>query len=135
MPAVSTWIGSLSNPQARTSQDCRNAALAMEKAAASVSALWSGTYRGTRGNFDSDVWPGDHLLLQAPSTNLDAQVIVRSVKLTIGQVIRISSSTQSLLPTTGRMTWQFTPAPQFLIDAWLPAPIAPFSLTISAGSR
>lgn len=52
----------------------------MAQAAASVSALWSGTYKGTRASFAADVWPGDALLLNAPSTSLNAQVVVRTVK-------------------------------------------------------
>ncbi len=81
-PSVAVWIGTVSNPPARSSADCRNAAQAIEQAAAGVSALWSGTYKGTRASFASDVWPGDALLLNAPSTNLDAQVVVRTVKVT-----------------------------------------------------
>jgi len=34
--------------------------------------------------FASDVWPGDALLLNAPSTSLNAQVVVRTVKLSYG---------------------------------------------------
>ncbi len=47
-PAVAAWIGSVTNPPARSSADCLNAALAIEQAAASVSALWSGTYKGNQ---------------------------------------------------------------------------------------
>ena len=54
----------------------------MEEAAASVSAFWSGTYRGNRNSFSIDVWPGDALLLIAPSLTLNEQVVVRSVKVT-----------------------------------------------------
>ncbi len=133
LPPVSTWIGSVSNPQARTSQDCRNAALAMEKSAASVSALWSGTYRGTRGSFDSDVWPGDALLLQAPSTNLDAQVIVRSVKLTyrasypdlVEYAVAFANDWADDLAIHTSAT-----VPD---DAWLPAPILPAYLENLSG--
>src|SRR6185312_11200756 len=81
-PSVAAWIGTVTNPPARSSADCRNAALAIEQAAAGVSALWSGTYKSTRASFASDVWPGDALALNAPSANLDAQVVVRTVKLT-----------------------------------------------------
>ena len=81
-PAVAAWIGSVTSPPARSSVDCRNAALAMVQAAASVSALWSGTYKGNRTSFATDVWPGDGLLLNAPSTNLNAEVVVRTVKVT-----------------------------------------------------
>lgn len=79
-PSIAVWIGTVSSPPARSSADCRYAAQVMEQAAAGVSALWSGTYRGTRASFASDVWPGDELLLNAPSTSLDAQVVVRAVK-------------------------------------------------------
>jgi hypothetical protein len=79
-PSVATWIGSVTSPPARSSSDCRNAALVIEQAAASMSALWSGTYKGTRASFAADVWPGDALLLDAPSASLDTQVIVRTVK-------------------------------------------------------
>jgi hypothetical protein len=78
--AVAAWIGSVTSPAARSSADCRYAALVMEQAAASVSALWSGTYKGSRTSFSGDVWPGDALLLNAPSTDLNAQVVVRTVK-------------------------------------------------------
>jgi hypothetical protein len=81
-PSVATWIGSVTRPPARCSADCRNAALVMAQAAASVSALWSGTYKGNRTSFAADVWPGDALLLNAPSTDLNVQVVVRSVKVT-----------------------------------------------------
>jgi hypothetical protein len=79
-PSVAAWIGSVTNPPALSATDCRNAALVMEQAAASVSALWSGAYKGNRSSFSSDVWPGDALLLNAPSTSLYAQVVVRTVK-------------------------------------------------------
>jgi hypothetical protein len=79
-PSVAAWIGSVTSPPTRSSTDCRNAALVMEQAAASVSALWSGTYKGSNSSFASDVWPGDALQLNAPSANLNAQVVVRAVK-------------------------------------------------------
>lgn len=79
-PWVACWIGSVSRPPTRSSADCRYAAQVMAQAAASVSALWSGTYKGNRTSFAADVWPGDALLLNAPSTNLNAEVVVRTVK-------------------------------------------------------
>jgi len=80
-PEVAAWIGSVTSPPARSSADCRSAAQAIAQAAASVSALWSGTYKGNSIGFPTDVWPGDALLLNAPSADLNAQVVVRSVKL------------------------------------------------------
>ena len=75
------WIGTVTNPPARCSADCRSAASALTQAAASVSALWSGTYRGTSLDLATDVWPGDALKLNAPSCGLNAQVVVRTAKL------------------------------------------------------
>jgi hypothetical protein len=125
LPTVSAWIGSVIQPPARSSADCRNAALVMEQAAASVSALWSGTYEGNRASFVTDVWPGDALLLNAPSTNLNAQVVVRTVKLTY------SSSYPDLVAYAMEFANDWaddlavktsTTVP---VNAWLPAPIAP----------
>ena len=125
LPSVATWIGTVSNPVARSSADCRNAAQAIEEAAASVSALWSGTYKGTRLSFASDVWPGDTLLLNAPSTSLNAQVVVRSVKVSysasypdlVEYAIDFANDWADDLAIKTSAT-----VPQ---DAWLPAPDAP----------
>ena len=124
-PAVAAWIGSVTNPPARSSADCLNAALAMEQAAAGVSALWSGTYKGNRTSFASDVWPGDALLLNAPSTSLNAQVVVRTVKVSyrasypdlVEYAIAFANDWADDLAIKTSTT---VPA-----DAWLPAAIAP----------
>lgn len=84
LPAVAAWIGTVTSPPARSSADCRNAALAISQAAASVSASWSGTYKTAGLNLSADVWPGDALQLNAPSTDLSALVVVRSVRLSYG---------------------------------------------------
>jgi len=125
MPSVSTWIGTVTNPAARSSADCRNAAQAIAQAAAGVSALWSGTYLCHRSSFASDVWPGDALLLDAPSTSLNAQVVTRSVKLTyrssypdlVEYAIQFANDWAEDLAIE---TSAAVPA-----DAWLPAPAAP----------
>jgi hypothetical protein len=125
LPAIATWIGSATNPPARSSADCRNAAEAIEQAAAGVSALWSGTYEGSRFSFATDVWPGDALLLNAPSASLDAQVVVRSVKVTyrasypdlVEYSIQFANDWADDLAIKTSVT---VPA-----DIWLPAPIAP----------
>jgi hypothetical protein len=133
MPAESAWIGSVSSPAARSSADCRNAALVMEQAAASVSALWSGTYKGTKANFAEDVWPGDALLLNAPSTCLNAQVVVRTVKVSyrasypdlVEYAISFANDWADDLAIKTSAT---VPA-----DAWLPAAIAPTVLASLTG--
>jgi hypothetical protein len=138
MPSEAAWIGSVTSPSARSSADCRNAALAIEQAAAGVSALWRGTYKGNRLSFASDVWPGDALLLYAPSTNLNAQVIVRAVAVSyrasypdlVEYVISFANDWADDLAIKTSAT---VPA-----DTWLPAPIAPTllanlnSLTVTA---
>ena len=125
MPAEAAWIGSVTSPTARSSADCRNAALVIEQAAAGVSALWSGTYKGNRSSFASDVWPGDALQLNAPSTNLDAQVVVRTVTVSykasypdlVEYAIAFANDWADDLAIKTSAT---VPA-----NTWLPAPIAP----------
>jgi hypothetical protein len=133
MPVESAWIGSVTNPAARSSADCRNAALVMEQASAGVSALWSGTYKGTRLSFASDVWPGDALLLNAPSTSLNAQVVVRAVKVSYSAsypdlVEYAISFANDWADDLAIKTSAMVP-----VDAWLPTPIAPTVLANLSG--
>jgi hypothetical protein len=122
------WIGSVTNPPARSSADCLNAAMAIEEAASGVSALWSGMYNGNKTSFAVDVWPGDALLLNAPSMNLNAQVVVRAVKVSyqasypdfVEYSIAFANDWADDLAIKTSTT---VPA-----DAWLPAAIAPTSL-------
>jgi hypothetical protein len=124
-PPVSAWIGTVTNPPARSSADCRNAAVVMEQAAAGVSALWSGTYKSTRASFAADVWPGDALDFNAPSLKLYAQVVVRSVRISyvasypdlVEYAIQFANDWADDLAIRTKET---VPA-----DAWLPAPVAP----------
>jgi hypothetical protein len=122
---VSAWIGTVTNPPARTSQDCRNAAIVLQQASASVSALWSGTYRCTRPGIQDDVWPGDVLEIDAPSALMDAQVIVRAVTL------KYHGSLPDLVQYTIRFAndWAedlaITTSSAVPGDAWLPASVSP----------
>lgn len=79
--AVVSWAGSVSDPKARCSADCRNAAMVTAQTIAEESSVLCGTYRGSNVEFSTDVWPGDALLLKVPSANLDSQVVVREVKI------------------------------------------------------
>ncbi|MGH9600125.1 MAG: hypothetical protein ACRD27_09685, partial [Terracidiphilus sp.] len=132
-PSVAAWIGSVTDPQARSSADCRNAATVMEQAAAGVSALWGGTYKGTRASFATDVWPGDALALNAPSANLNAQVVVRTVKVSykpsypdlVNYEIAFANDWANDLAIKTSTT---VPA-----NTWLPAPIAPTVLANLTG--
>jgi hypothetical protein len=133
LPTVSAWMGSVRGPAARSSQDCRNAAQALGQAAGGVSALWSGTYRGPRASFATDVWPGDALQLNAPSTNLDAQVVVRTVKVSyraslpdlVEYVIDFANDWADDLAIKTSAT---VPA-----DTWLPAELSPTVLENLSG--
>ena len=81
LPTEVAWTGSVTSPEARSSADCRNAASVMVQAAASASALWRGSYAATQFAFESDVWPGDALELKIAALDLDAQMVVRTVRL------------------------------------------------------
>jgi hypothetical protein len=125
LPSVSSWIGSVTNPAPRCSQDSRNAASVMVQAAASTAALWSGSYRCTQFGLDADVWPGDALSLNAPSANLNAQVIVRAIKLTytasIPDLVQYDISfANDWADDLAIKTSASVPA-----DAWLPVPVSP----------
>lgn len=124
-PALAAWIGTVTSPAARSSADCRNAAAVIEQAAAGLTALWSGTYKGTSASFASDVWPGDALALKVPSLKLDAQVVVRAVE------ISYTASYPDLMEYSidfandwaddlAIRTSETVPE-----DTWLPAPITP----------
>lgn len=128
LPSVCSWIGTVTNPPARSSQDARNAASAIAAAAAGSSALWSGTYKSTQTNFESDVWPGDALQLNAPSANLDAQVVVRSVKLsyrsTYPEVVEyVIAFANDWADDLAIQTSATVPS-----DVWLPVPVNPTML-------
>jgi hypothetical protein len=126
LPAELAFTGTVTDPPARSSADCRNAAAALAESAASTAALWRGSYRGTNFDFAADVFPGDALALIAPSCDLNAQLVVRRVKLTCRATIPdlvtydiafANDWAEDLAITTGSVV----PA-----DAWLPAP-APYA--------
>lgn len=125
LPPVSTFIGTVSSPAARSSQDCRNAAQTLAQAAASATALWAGIYKATRASFATDVWPGDALEFNAPSLNVNAQVVVRSVQLTyrasIPDLVEYSIAfANDWVDDLAIKTSAAVPA-----DAWLPALVNP----------
>jgi hypothetical protein len=124
-PWSAAWIGSVTRPPARSSEDCRNAAQVMAQAAASVSALWSGTYKGNRTSFASDVWPGDALQLNAPSTNLDAQVVVRAVKLSYVASLPDLVDYEIAFANDWADDLAIKTSTVAPVKAWLPAPVNP----------
>jgi hypothetical protein len=124
-PSVAAWIGSVTAPAARTSTDCQSAAQVMAQAAASTSALWSGTYKGNRSSFSSDVWPGDALLLNAPSTNLNAEVVVRTVKVTYSASLPDLVEYEIAFANDWADDLAIKSSTTVPANAWLPAPVNP----------
>jgi hypothetical protein len=125
LPAVAQWIGSATNPAARSSADCRNAAAAMVAASAGICALWSGSYQCSSAGLSADVWPGDVLLLNAPSLALNSQLVIRAVKLSYASaypdlVTYEISFANDWADDLAIRTSRSVPA-----DAWLPASISP----------
>jgi hypothetical protein len=133
MPAVAAWIGSVTSPPARSSADCLNAALAIEEAASGVSALWSGTYKGNRTSFATDVWPGDALLLNAPSMNLEAEVVVRAVRVSYGASYPDSVEYAIAFANDWAEDLAIETSTTVPADAWLPVAIAPTTLANLTG--
>jgi hypothetical protein len=125
MPVEAAWIGSVTSPAARSSADCRNAALALEQAAASACGLWSGSYKTTRASFAADVWPGDALLLNAPSANMNAQVVVRAVKLSYRASVPDLVEYAIAFANDWACDLAIKTSATVPADAWLPAPVAP----------
>ena len=129
LSAVAQWIGSVTNPPARSSADCRNAAATIVAASTGISALWSGSYTCASASLASDVWPGEALLINAPSLALDSQVVVRAVKLTYAStypdlVAYDISFANDWADDLAVKTSDLVPA-----DTWLPAPVSPVDLS------
>jgi hypothetical protein len=80
IPAAARWIGSVVQPEARSSADCENAAQAILDLSCSRLAALEGEYVGYNMQAQSDVWPGDVLAVNSASAALDANLVVRSVK-------------------------------------------------------
>ena len=124
-PSVATWIGTVSSPAARSSADCRSAAQAIAQAAGGGIALWSGTYVTDRAILDADVWPGDALSLNAPSAGVDAQMVVRTVRISYAPslpdlVEYAISFANDWADDLAIKTSAAVPA-----NTWLPAPVSP----------
>ena len=80
MPGTARWLGKVLKPEARSSVDCENAAMAVLSFATSRAAAVSGTYVAV--NPAADVWPGDVLALTTQGQTLS--VVVRGVDVVDG---------------------------------------------------
>jgi len=79
IPGASTWTGSVVRPPARRSADFENGAFTMLALATSRAAAWSGKYTGFNLQAPQDIWPGDVLAVDAVSTGVNANLVVRAV--------------------------------------------------------
>jgi len=133
LPSVSSWTGSVTEPPARCSADCRNAAQVTALTSADDSGVLSGTYKGSNLEFAGDVWPGDALWLNVPSANLDSQVVIRGVKVSY----RLSLPDLVEYEVTFANDWAkdlaIRRSSAVPADAWLPAPVAPTVLENLSG--
>jgi len=124
IPGTSRWAGSVNSPATRSSADCENAAFALLAVATSRAAAWSGTY--TAFNLQStaitngDIWPGDVLAVNAASSGLNTNLVVRAVTIEAG------SSTPDLTKYTIEFANDWAEALSLKLsstvpkDAWLP---------------
>jgi len=81
-PSVQAWIGSVTNPEARTSADCRSAAQALLAASSSASALWKGTLKVGSESVSADIAPGDVIQITDYPGQTNLRMIVRNVTIT-----------------------------------------------------
>lgn len=80
MPGTARWLGKVLKPEARSSVDCENAALAVLSFATSRAAALAGTYVAV--NPVADVWPGDVLAIAGGGRTMN--VVVRRVEIVDG---------------------------------------------------
>ncbi len=125
--ASSSLILTAEHPLTRTSADCENAALALLSVSTWPNAAWKGTYACWNPQQTVDIWPGDVLQVEAPSTNTSSELIVRNVQ------IHATSCVPELLHYTIQFAneWgeplSLKMAEAAPLNAWLP----PMALTAS----
>jgi hypothetical protein len=124
LPNTLAWIGSVTSPPPRSSADCRNAARALAQSSASSSALWAGTWRGTNLGLQGDIWPGDALALNAPSCQLNTQLVVRKVKLTYAATVPDLVQYEAAFANDWSEDLAIRTSESVPADAWLPVPAA-----------
>jgi hypothetical protein len=78
MPGTARWLGNVLKPEARSSVDCENAALAVLSFATSRAAALAGSY--VTVNPASDIWPGDVLAITSAGQTMS--VVVRRAEIT-----------------------------------------------------
>ncbi len=81
LPGTACWLGSVTNPPARSSVDCESAASAMLAVATSRAAAWTGKYTAWNPEQQGDIWPGDTLAVSSASAGVTASLTVRAVQI------------------------------------------------------
>jgi hypothetical protein len=79
MPGTAQWLGKVLKPEARSSEDCESAALAVLSFATSRAAAAAGMYVAAN---PADVWPGDVLAIASGGQTMS--VVVRRVEIVNG---------------------------------------------------
>ena len=84
LAVTSCSTGTLTKPKARSSTDCESGARALLHSSCSRTSAVAGNYgmKILEGAIErgDDVWPGDALAIISPSARLDAEVVVREVR-------------------------------------------------------
>ena len=83
VPGTSRWLGKVTQPVARSSADCENAAMAVLAMATARSAALTGSY--ALANPAQDIWPGD--VLAVTSGGVTTNLLVRSVTASDGHAV------------------------------------------------
>ncbi len=118
---------------ARCSADCRNAAVVTAQTAADDSGRLRGTYQGNNFEFADDVWPGDALLVNAPSAGLNSQVVVRDVKVSYSASLPDLFEYEITFANDWAEDLAIKRSSNVPEDVWLPAPVAPTVLPNLSG--
>ena len=103
----------------------RNTRSARAAARLRASALWSGSYKTTQLSLDADVWPGDALLLNAPSAGVNAQMVVRAVRLTCAPSLPDLVQYEIAFANDWADDLAIHSSATVPANAWLPAPVEP----------
>lgn len=121
LPGTARWIGTVTNPEARSSADCENAAKAILDLAISRAAAWKGKYIAWNMEAKSDVWPGDVLSVSSDSANVHANLVVRGVEIDLSSTV----STQAKYTIRFANDWAddlaIRTSSTVPADTWLPA--------------
>jgi hypothetical protein len=143
---ASCLTGTLSEPTARSSNDCENGARALLNASCSRSSAMAGKYAMNvlEGAIErgEDVWPGDALAITSPSSALDAQVVVREV---LVEMLSVSPQVlQYKIDFANDWAQELSLKVSSAVpsDAWLPAPtdsaviedLAPLTVSVNGAS-